>query len=161
MDVLFKAQLEKQLDSVSPQSILFIGPSVPGILVDYAHHNSRVELCHIKSVRREQAISHNKRFDFALVVDTVEFMAHEDASLLISQLRDLSAKLLWVYVQETDNLQFGPEEAVAHGLVLRNPENFGGGARLYEFTLKSYKPVPKWLNAENWANPSRWNKARW
>lgn len=161
MDVQFEAQLEQQLDAVKPQSILFIGPRVPATVVDYTHQNSRVQLRHIEAEKSQQTISPDERYDFALVVDTVEFMNRGDASLLISQLRDLSASLLWVHVQETDELQFGPEEAIAHGLVLRNPENFGGGARLYEFTLQSYKPVPKWLNAENWANPGRWNKARW
>ena len=43
-----------------------------------------------------------------------------------------------------------------------NPENFGAEQpEWYEFSLRFYKPVPQWLNAENWANPERWDKSRW
>ncbi|MBA56033.1 MAG: hypothetical protein CMK89_16400 [Pseudomonadales bacterium] len=33
--------------------------------------------------------------------------------------------------------------------------------RYYLFDLKTYKPVPDWLNPKFWANPQNWDKYRW
>ena len=31
----------------------------------------------------------------------------------------------------------------------------------YLFDIKTYKPVPDWLNPRFWANPENWDKYRW
>jgi len=33
--------------------------------------------------------------------------------------------------------------------------------RYYLFDLKTYKPVPDWLNPKFWANPQNWDRYRW
>lgn len=33
--------------------------------------------------------------------------------------------------------------------------------RYYYFDLKTYKPVPDWLNPKFWANPQNWGRFRW
>ena len=33
--------------------------------------------------------------------------------------------------------------------------------RYFYFDLKTYKPVPDWLNPKFWANPQNWDKFRW
>lgn len=35
------------------------------------------------------------------------------------------------------------------------------GNRYYLFDLKTYKPVPDWLNPKFWANPQNWGRYRW
>ena len=32
---------------------------------------------------------------------------------------------------------------------------------LYEYNILSYKKIPDWLNAKNWANPELWDQYRW
>ena len=31
----------------------------------------------------------------------------------------------------------------------------------FEFELHTYKQIPDWLNAKNWANPELWDKHSW
>ncbi|RLP52798.1 MAG: hypothetical protein D6160_19255 [Ketobacter sp.] len=40
-------------------------------------------------------------------------------------------------------------------------ETESGETQYYYFDLKTYKPVPDWLNPKFWANPQNWDKFRW
>ncbi len=145
-----------------PKTLLIIAPELPSELLEYSKQAENVALTHVAFESLEKSVGQLGRFDFVIVVDTLEKLKKQTAQQLVSRLRDIHAKLLWVAV--TDNLDdvFGSKDAIAQGMRMVEPQNFGSkDSQWYEFSLKFYKPVPQWLNAKNWANPQNWDKTRW
>ncbi len=116
---------------------------------------------HLAADRLEDLPPELGRFDLVMMFNTLEHLSKRSAEQLVSRLRDLHARLLWVAVSDADS-QFNCKDAVAQGMRMVDPEKFASGElQWYEFSLKFYKPVPQWLNARDWANPGRWDKDRW
>ena len=163
MNARICSALKQSIEDNRPESVLILSPSVPECITDYATANPQVVVEHIVLENLDHTLGQLKRYDFAFVAETLEKLERAQALHLISRLRDLHVKLLWVLLPEnasSDNFQH--KDAIAQGL--RRVESKGGNNmenRLYEFSLQFYKPVPQWLNSENWANPQEWNKRRW
>ena len=154
--------LIERLEIEKPATVLFIAPEISPGLTDYLAAKKELKLDHIVFENLEQSVVPLGRFDFAIVADTLEKLERKESEQLISRLRDMHSKLLWVMVSEIQEDSYSKNDAIAQGMRMVNPENFGAGqSEWYEFSLRFYKPVPQWLNAENWANPERWDKSRW
>ena len=145
-----------------PKTLLIIAPELPSELLEYSEQAEDVTLTHIAFESLEKSVEQLGRFDFVIVVDTLENVKRQTAQQLVSRLRDIHAKLLWAAVTDHSDDVFGSKDAIAQGMRMVEPQNFGSkDSQWYEFSLKFYKPVPQWLNAKNWANPKNWDKTRW
>lgn len=154
--------LIERLESEKPATVLFIAPEISPNLANHLAAIQETKLDHVIFKNLEQSITPLGRFEFAIVADTLDELERKESEQLISRLRDLHSKLLWVMVSENQQGCYNSKDAIAQGMRMVNPENFGAGQpEWYEFSLQFYKPVPQWLNAKNWANPERWDKSRW
>jgi chlorite dismutase len=158
---LVQAALQR-LSIELPKTLLIIAPEMPSELLEYSAQAENVTLTHVAFDSLEKSVEQLGRFDFVIVVDTLEKLKKQTAQHLVSRLRDIHAKLLWVAVTDHSDYNFGSQDAIAQGMRMVEPQNFGSkDSQWYEFSLKFYKPVPQWLNAKNWANPQNWEKTRW
>ena len=145
-----------------PKTLLIIAPELPSELLEYSEQAEDVTLTHVAFESLEKSVEQLGRFEFVIVVDTLENVKRQTAQQLVSRLRDIHAKLLWAAVTDHSDDVFGSKDAIAQGMRMVEPQNFGSkDSQWYEFSLKFYKPVPQWLNAKNWANPKNWDKTRW
>ena len=103
-----------------------------------------------------------QRVDLVFVDASVFSLDKQTLLQLLAKARDLLSSKVVVehpleqapHWQETDFL----------GLAMRRravTEASDGEHVFYSYDLKTYKPVPDWLNAKYWANPHMWDKARW
>ena len=163
MDAHTATAVSHLLESSRPDSVLIVAPEVPACVSQYAAEHSQATVKHVVFRDFEQSLGDLGRYDFAFVWDILDHLEKTDARQLIGRLRDLHARLLWVSVPDAGlKNRFGREDAIAQGMRAVRPGQAGGKTeQLYEFSLQFYKPVPQWLNAENWANPHLWNKRRW
>ena len=150
-----------RLDTEDPQSVLIVAPEVPVEFDAFSNAHSNARIMHLAANKLEDISEDLERFDFVLVFNTLENLTRQSAERLVSRLRDLHSRLLWVAVADAEH-HFNCEDAVAQGMRMVNPAKFAtGDTQWYEFSLRFYKPAPQWLNARDWANPDRWDKDRW
>lgn len=101
----------------------------------------------------------DKRYKLALIAEYLDRLPKKAGQRLIASLRDLHAESLYCL---TDPMVWSVAEMLALGL---EPVHLypltTGQLMLYRFDLYDYKRTPDWLNARHWANPERWEKARW
>jgi hypothetical protein len=108
------------------------------------------------------ALSSAGRYDLAILVDQLEFMAPIDRRHLLVRLRDLHAPRVAVCVTEAAANQWTPSEwralQLEPGEMLEEP-----GARYvtYRFDLATYNPERSWNTPEHWANPANFDRYRW
>ncbi len=104
--------------------------------------------------------------DVAVVIDTLEHLDFALGEQLLARLRDVLARQICVVlppVREAPEqpIQWTPSRLAALGFNLTGQTAARGAERLYYYDVATYKPDPDWLNSRHWANPQRWNKARW
>lgn len=77
------------------------------------------------------------------------------ASSELAWWRDLGAAQLFVLLQQSAGFE---SALISLGLrpVARGPHH-----GVWAFDIADYKPRPDWLNPRFWANPDRWEQARW
>lgn len=154
--------LIERLEIEKPAAVLFIAPDISPGLTDHLNAKPGLALDHVIFESLQTSIVPLGRFDFVIIADTLEKLDRKESEQLVSRLRDMHSKLLWVMVCESQEDSYTGKDAIAQGMRMVTPENFGSGQpEWYEFSLRFYKPVPQWLNARNWANPERWDKSRW
>ncbi|MYI88870.1 MAG: hypothetical protein F4082_00960 [Gammaproteobacteria bacterium] len=162
MEVELEQTLIDRLVAKKPDSLLLISPEVPPGLASCLESAPEIEFEHTDFESIEKSILPLGRYDFVIVADLLNRMDVDLAEQLVCMLRDLHAKVLWVMVPQKMLLRYNHNNAIAQGMRMISPKQFGSDEpQWYEFSLESYKPVPQWLNAKNWANPERWDKERW
>ncbi|MDE0310532.1 MAG: DUF6231 family protein [Acidiferrobacterales bacterium] len=155
--------LLQRLKSDPPESVLIVAPKLSRVLAEFASQSENLQVTHVAFESLEKSTRELERYDFAAVVEStfLQLDGHA-AQQLVARLRDLHAKLLWVAVSDGPDTAFSSKDAMAQGMRMVDPTQFGNkDTKWFEFSLKFYKPVPKWLNARDWANPDRWDKDRW
>lgn len=81
-----------------------------------------------------------------------------DRNRLIAKSRDQLSQRVLLELPLEDEVGMTDSECLALGFVrLAQTDQ----QRYYLFDLKTYKPVPDWLNPKFWANPQNWDKYRW
>lgn len=100
-----------------------------------------------------------RRYTLALLVECLEGLAEQEGERLIAGLRDLYAETLYCFAS-ADRWPGARMQALGLRPLTSYPRTPGNLA-LYHFDLYDYKRTPDWLNARHWANPERWDKARW
>ena len=146
-----------------PQSTLIVAPQLSQNLLDYSKESDDLNITHVVFDGFEETTKRLGRYDFTAVMNsTFDSLTAETAQQLVARLRDIHTKLLWVAVSDEPGCVFSSKDAAAQGMRMVDPTKFGTmDTKWFEFSLKFYKPVPKWLNARDWANPDRWDKDRW
>lgn len=104
--------------------------------------------------------------DVALVVDTLEHLDFDLGERLLARLRDVLARQICLVLrppQQTPgpSTQWTPSRLAALGFNPAGRTAARHAERLYHYDVATYKADPDWLNSRHWANPQRWNKARW
>lgn len=103
-----------------------------------------------------------QRFDLVFVAADVFVLDKNQLLQLLAKSRDLlSGK---VVVEHPVTVATDWQEADFLALAMRRraiTAEADGEHVFYSYDLKTYKPVPDWLNARFWANPHMWDKARW
>ena len=154
---LEQALLER-IKKDKPSIVLIVAPELPPSIEDFSRQTSEVSIEHVVFESVEHSIVPLGRYDFVAVV--LGSMQRSQAEHLVFRLRDLHATLLWVLVSGQQIDGYAPKHAIAQGMRAVNLEYIDSDT-WYEHSLEFYKPVPQWLNANNWANPQRWEKSRW
>lgn len=96
------------------------------------------------------------------VVDSAADVPDADVPILLSRLRDLSARRVLVIVREGASAPWQRRTLMGHGYTHYGQALIGTTpADLYQFDIATYKHTPDWLNPRNWANPELWDKHRW
>ena len=155
--------LVHRLETDLPRSVLIVAPKVPEPVLNLSIEADNMSLTHLVFESIEDLTHQLERYEFAAVLESAfENLSVHTAQQLVARLRDLHAKLLWVAVSDSSASVYCSKDAMAHGMRMVDPTKFGSrDTKWFEFSLKFYKPVPKWLNAKDWANPERWDKDRW
>lgn len=150
--------------AADPASILAIGPRSGEVFRRYVAHHPDCNLQQIESVDGMQNPGVVGRFDVVFVGGVLEHLNKQRAAELISRLRDMHTKRLYVLVpmgkmwlEHTSHWE--QNDLIAFGMELVNvyAEN-GWPFHLYKFDLHSYKGVPEWFNSKSWAHPELWDK---
>ena len=156
-------ELVRRLETDLPQSVLIVAPKIPASVLSLSSQVDNMKLTHFAFESFDDLTQQLGRYEFAAVLESAfEILSAHTAQQLVARLRDLHAKLLWVAVSDRSGSVYCSKDAMAHGMRLVDPTKFGSSdTKWFEFSLKFYKPIPKWLNAKDWANPERWDKDRW
>ncbi|SCZ54631.1 DUF6231 family protein [Thiohalomonas denitrificans] len=102
------------------------------------------------------------RFDFALLLDTLERLPKRTGEQLLARLRDLHGGHFAVQLPAESHSAWSDNELRAFGLVLLARCNDPSSPdRLWGFDIRTYKPTPEWLNPKFWAHPELWDRYWW
>ena len=97
------------------------------------------------------------RVDTGLVVDQLEHLDTRAGAHLLSKLRDVHCKRVFLVVPEAC---WSQPALLALGFV-RQQADVTPGATLYLYEPEISNPPREWNNARNWANPENFRKYRW
>lgn len=148
------------LRQANPATLLLICPPDSGLKTAIDRVGHPPQRLHLSPEADHRAQIGDRRFDFAVLADTLERLTARAGGQLLGRLRDLYAPRFLALVRQGG--AWRNTELIAFGL--RRCAHFdAGGLRygLYRFNIHDYKDVPDWLNARYWAHPERWGKARW
>lgn len=156
--------LGELIAATDPRSILALGPHAGDVFCRYVADHPECALQQINEggwLRQLDAIG---RYDLIFVSGVLEHVSKQKAALLISRLRDMHTKRLYVLVPMgkmwlDHESHWEANDLIAFGMELVNVyvEN-GWPLHLYKFDLHSYKGVPEWFNSKYWAHPELWDK---
>lgn len=145
IEMALPAPITALMGSQGDQSTLFVG-------FDDAASN-------IASATTAQVLedSFQQRVDLvAISVNALDAVPNRNA--LIAKCRDQLSQRVVLELNLDDANGMTETECLALGFVRCAMTESN---RYYLFDLKTYKPVPDWLNPKFWANPQNWDKYRW
>lgn len=173
------------VETICPKRILIIGESLQNIASDYQQQCTIINSpCDITTINVSTTLTHPayaKRYDLAIVGETIETNEKIKSEHIFSKLRDLCTPKIIVlgdltnsnwsknelfgfgFIQhaayKTSNSQYAlqQQEDLQSKLEKNQPKELG----LYHYNIDSYKKTPEWFNPKNWANPELWNKFWW
>lgn len=102
------------------------------------------------------------RSNLAIMSDLQAWDSRALAEQHIARLRDRNTARLLVEQSAQGTQTLTRADCLALGL--RGPVTTTAhdtSRNWYSYSIIDYKLSPDWLNADNWANPDRWNRERW
>lgn len=166
----YSFDVETLLNECQPGSLLVIGDGANDAVERYLEQKRVLRRqCRVEQLDRDTPVdSLDRRYDMGIVTETIEFMDKHAAVRLLSRLRDLYTARFCTAVRVGDDWTglsstWTRNELLGIGMMLVNSYEDDGNRRvqLYKYDIATYKPTPRWLNPEDWANPELWNKYRW
>ena len=107
------------------------------------------------------SLERDLRVDLALIRIDPPHDASAGVDATLAQLRDLHAARVLAIVP-ADAATALRDHMRSLGLDSHAQVTIDGRAMYaFRFDAMCTKPTPTWLNADHWANPERWNRARW
>lgn len=97
------------------------------------------------------------RVDTALVIDQLEHLDTRAGAHLLSKLRDVHCKRVFLVVPDAC---WSQPALLALGFTRRQADK-ALGAELYLYEPEVFNPPREWNNARDWANPENFRKYRW
>jgi len=157
--------LVAQLRADQPESVLVVGPQPERLLGAYLDEAAQ-QLTKVPGPGLRTEIEQAGVHEAAVVAHALEGLGKTEGGRLISALRDLYARTLYVAVTVEPSSTPGGHgwvhrDMIALGLSLLCELDETGAERLYYYSLYDYKKTPDWLNPRYWANPELWDKYRW
>lgn len=148
------------LNQVRPERLLLTCPADSPLKTAIDEVDAAPDMLHMTPTPEPDALLGDRRFDLAIVADTLERLPDEAAAQLIGRLRDLHTQRFLALVPmggvwtNTTMIAYGLKRCARFDA---DDTTYG----LYRFNIYDYKETPDWLNARYWAHPERWGKARW
>lgn len=155
------------LRSLQPQHILMAGQiqTLADVLEETVPTNTRIDQQGLDDLR--QTVDQLPVYDVIVLLEVIENLDKAEADALLSRLRDLHARHLFVFVpmgEGWSGLQshWHQTDLLALGFSLWKTYTIEqSDLHLYRFELDTYKATPEWLNSKYWANPELFGKYRW
>lgn len=155
------------IEEIAPESLLVVDLKEPNSLKEQLRQHPQWKVRRIHDGNLLGRIASSGQHDVAVLRNTLEYLDKTQAGIVISRLRDLHSRRLLALVtvepdsSAEDSIQshWHDAELIAYGMT--QLAAYPDGRHLYEYNILSYKNVPDWLNARNWANPELWDKYRW
>ena len=159
------AVAERIVAAANPDRVLAIGPRARDVVAPLAERRPDVRITAAPDVDGEdpaRALHGLGRFDFAVAAGVLERIGIGAGRVLIGRVRDLHAPRMLIAYDHAVEGGWTLADFIALGLTrIGAGAATSGDTTLYGFDIASYKATPDWLNARHWANPERWDKARW
>lgn len=154
------------IEEIAPENLLVIDLKEPHSLELHLRRHPQWKVRRIHGGDLLEEIASSGQHDVAVVCNTLEYLEKTQAGIVISRLRDLYSRRLLALVSVTpdqtrDSVQSKWQDAELIAFGMTQLATYPDGRHLYEYNILSYKNVPDWLNAKNWANPELWDKYRW
>lgn len=166
--------IETLLNECQPASLLVAGPGADEAIDAYLEQkrllgkDCRVDRLPEMPGPEDLTGSVDRRYDMGIVTETIERLDKTEALRLLSRLRDLYTRRFCASVRIGPDWQgakstWTRNELLAVGMMLVNSyeDEAGRPLHLYKYDIATYKPTPRWLNPDHWANPELWDKYRW
>jgi len=154
------------IEEIAPDNLLVMDLKEPGSLENHLRQHPQWKVRRIHDGDLLERIDSSGQHDVAVLRNTLEYLDKTQAGIVISRLRDLYSRRLLALVpvnshpaQGSVQSEWRDAELIAYGMT--RLAAYPDGRHLYEYNILSYKNVPDWLNAKNWANPELWDKYRW
>jgi len=163
--------IETLLNECRPASLLLAGGACEAAVEAYRSQRDLLgRSCRVERLQLpfDEAPAPPERLDMGIVTDTLEHLDKAEAFRLMARLRDLYTSRFCVAVRIGDHgpamkSRWSRNDLLALGMMLVNryEDDQRRQTQLYKYDIATYKPTPRWLSPENWANPELWNKYRW
>lgn len=154
-----KMLLKQILYSEEPKSIICCGEQAC-ILADAWHRDyPETRVTRISAGEATAVFPLDQVYDVALISETLEQLSHAQGRSLLGQLRNSGARRIAVMTETRAPWRFADFIGLGFKRILDSAGQ--PPASIYAYDLDNYNHKRQWNNAENWANPGRWNKSRW
>jgi hypothetical protein len=166
----YSFDIETLLNECRPDTILVVGSGADHAVDSYREQKRLLgSECRIVRPGEPSDIEPpEKRYDMGIVAETLECMDKRAAILFLSRLRDLYTARFCVALRVGEKWSgltstWSRNELLGIGMMLVNSyeDDQNRHLHLYKYDIATYKPTPRWLNPDDWANPELWNKYRW
>ncbi len=160
----YESDLAKALAEIQPRSVLAIGPHATEAFTSYQTSNREFQLSFIAGGDWLSQVDACGQYDLVFLSEVLEHLGKQNASILLSRLRDLHTKRLYALVPMgkawlNHASHWEQNDLIGFGLELVNLyADRGRPVGLFKFDLRTYKVTPEWFNSKYWAHPALWDK---
>lgn len=146
------------VEEKAPHSILALGPNTASHFVKYQESHPQTDLTHINDASFLASLGPDFRADFTYVAGVLEQMTKTQASLLLTQLRDLS-QLMYAkvplgkaWLQHASLWEKNDMRSMGFDLISLSAER-GKPVGLFCYDSNAYQTQAEWRNSKYWAEP--------
>ena len=151
--------LRQVLDSQAPNSIICCGELAERVVADWVGDRDGIRISVLPGDAPNAAFPLAEIYDLALITDVLEHLSASEGRTLLGQLRNAGARRIAVLAAPDKNWRLS--DFIALGFKRAEQGRADPVKTLYTYDIASYNHKRKWNNADHWANPHMWDKARW
>lgn len=161
MHTVHHQDLKVLLETLQPASILLIDPNRHGIPADYLAAHPECQVTGLKDELIAQ-LKELKRFDLGVVANTLEYLDHKTAGMVLARLRDIHTRRFVALVPigeawEDQRSYWRTADLLGYGMTIMTRYQVNDKPLyLFHYAIETYKSTPDWFNAKQWAHPELW-----